>query len=202
MINFETYRIWNENKQEFILIGNKENFNSLFEIYQKNGFVRVRNINDDEGWANKQGNQIGTWHIWVDNFVNKRAVFKDIINGVEKWGWVNEQGKQIGTLHDWTLNFVNNHAQFQDTINGEEKYGWVNIQGNQIGTLHYATYDFENNHAKFYDAISDFEDKWGCVNYLGIEISATLETCEKLLELILKDFPENSMKLYILRKFL
>jgi len=117
--------------------------------------------------------------------------------------WKNHKSEPIGSKERFDDLFpkyqVNGFARFKD-INNDA--GWVNEQGDQIGTLHDATYDFKENHAQFYDVISDFEEKWGCVNYLGIELYADLKTCEKLLELVLKDFPENSMKLYLLRKFL
>jgi len=117
----------------------------------------------------------------------------------QKQGWVNKHGEQIGALHTVVYDFKNKHARFYDRINNNAKYGWVNEQGEQIGQLHYLTYNFENNHAQFVDTING-ERKEGYINYLGLEMYAELKTCEKALKLILKDFPKDSLKLFILEE--
>jgi len=116
-------------------------------------------------------------------FRNVLVRFYDRIE--KKWGWLNSEGVQFGSLHEWVDNFNNNFATFRDVINDKNEFGYADCLG----------FEFKSNLFNFGSEttyVEDFEKN-----------KPILLKIEKQLEKILfQNFPDGTLKRFILRKFM
>jgi len=165
-----------------------------------------------ENWVDIQGNLLSDKkYQWVGCFNNEFARFTDDLGQ----NWVNKHGEELSNKRYLGCgDFVNHFAWFED----EDGFNWVNEHGDEVSDKRY------NGNGDFIDGFAyvnhKFSGVWqkGYVNYLGFEFrnkklifdvfsdETTFENNKPILikmeNQLLHDFPENSLKRYILKEIL